>query len=48
MDCRLSDLKHKEVISAVDGVRIGVVDDIIVDTKTACVVAFVIFSRYFL
>lgn len=30
MDCRLSDLKHKEVISAVDGVRIGVVDDIIV------------------
>lgn len=48
MDCRLSDLKHKEVISAVDGVRIGVVDDIIVDTKTACVVAFVIFNRYFL
>ena len=43
MDCRLSDLRHKEVISAVDGVRIGTVDDIIVDTKNARVVAFVIF-----
>lgn len=48
MNCRLSDLRHKEVISAVDGVRIGYVDDIIVDTKTACIVAFVIFGRFFL
>ena len=44
MNCRLSDLRHKEVISAVDGVRIGFVDDVIVDTNTACVVAFVIFN----
>ena len=48
MNCRLTDLRHKEVISAVDGVRIGFVDDVIVDTKTACVVAFVIFNRFFL
>ena len=48
MNCRLSDLRHKEVISAVDGVRIGYVDDIIVDTKTACIVSFVIFGRFFL
>lgn len=48
MNCRLSDLRHKEVISAADGTRIGYVDDIIVDTKTACIVAFVIFGRYFL
>ena len=48
MNCRLSDLRHKEVISAVDGVRIGFVDDVIVDTNTACVVAFVIFGRFFL
>ncbi len=47
MKCRLNDLRHKEVISAVDGSRIGYVDDIIVDTKTACVVAFVIFGRFF-
>ena len=46
--CRLTDLRHKEVISAVDGVRIGYVDDVIVDTKTACIVAFVIFGRFFL
>ncbi|MED9968545.1 MAG: YlmC/YmxH family sporulation protein [Ruminococcus sp.] len=47
MRCRLNDIRHKEVISAVDGTRIGYVDDIIVDTKTACVVAFVIFGRFF-
>lgn len=48
MNCRLTDLRHKEVISAVDGVRIGYIDDIVVDTETASVVAFVIFSRFFL
>lgn len=47
MNCRLNDLRHKEVISAKDGSRIGYVDDIIVDTKNACVVAFVIFGRFF-
>lgn len=45
MNCRLTDLRHKEVISACDGSRIGFVDDVIVDTKTACVVSFVIFGR---
>ena len=48
MNCRLSDLRHKEVISAADGVRLGYIDDIIVDTKTAKVVAFVIFNRFFI
>lgn len=47
MHCRLSELRHKEVISAVDGVRIGYVDDVIVDTKSATIVAFVIFGRFF-
>ncbi len=47
MNCRLSELRSKEVISAVDGARLGTVDDIVVDTKTACVVAFVIFNRFF-
>lgn len=45
MNCRLTDLRHKEVISACNGARIGFVDDVIVDTKTACVVSFVIFGR---
>ena len=48
MNCRLTELRHKEVISAVDGVRIGYVDDIIVETKSSNVVAFVIFYRNFL
>ncbi len=47
MNCRLTDLRHKEVISAVDGVRIGYVDDIIVETNSSNVVAFVIFNRIF-
>ena len=47
MDCRFSDLKHKEVISEIDGTRLGYVDDIIVETKTSSVVAFVIFARIF-
>ena len=33
MNCRFADLRHKEVISACDGTRLGFVDDIIVDTK---------------
>ena len=47
MDCRFNDLRRKEVISAADGSRLGYVDDIIVETKSARVVAFVIFARYF-
>ena len=45
MDCRFAELRHKEVISICDGTRIGFVDDIIVDTKTSCVVSIVIFGR---
>lgn len=45
LNCRLTDLRHKEVISSCDGTRIGYVDDVIVDTKTACIVSFVIFGR---
>lgn len=45
MNCRFADLRHKEVISCCDGARLGFVDDIIVDTKTACVVSLVIFGR---
>ena len=34
-------------ISEIDGTRLGYVDDIIVDTKSSAVVAFVIFARIF-
>lgn len=42
MNCRFTDLRHKEVISACDGTRIGFIDDVIVDTKCATVVSIVI------
>lgn len=45
MNCKFTDLRHKEVISACDGMRIGFVDDVIVDTKSARVVSIVIFGR---
>ena len=45
MNCRFTDLRHKEVISACDGTRIGFIDDVIVDTKCAAVVSIVIFGR---
>lgn len=48
MDCRFSDLRRKEVISEVDGVKIGYIDDLILDKNSAKVVAFVIFGRFFL
>ena len=45
MNCRLTDIRQKEVISACDGCRIGYVDDVIVDTKCAKIVSLVIFGR---
>lgn len=48
MECRFSDLRRKEVISEVNGVKIGYIDDLILDKNSAKVVAIVIFDRNFL
>lgn len=45
MNCRLADLRHKEVISICDGTRIGYIDDIIIDTKTAHIISLVIYGK---
>lgn len=45
MNCRVVDLRHKEVISKSDGTRLGFVDDVEVDTCSARVVAIVIYGR---
>lgn len=45
MRCRIVELRHKEVISAGDGTRLGFVDDVEVDTCTAKLVSIVIFGR---
>lgn len=46
MRCRIVDLRHKEVINANDGTRLGFVDDVEVDTCSAKLVSIVIYSRF--
>ena len=43
--CRVTDLRHKEVINSTNGCRIGFVDDVEVDTESARVVAVIIYAR---
>lgn len=45
MACRIAELRHKEVINQSDGVRLGCVDDVEIDTKTACLVSIIIYGR---
>ena len=45
MNCKLSELRNKEVISCENGCRIGCVDDLEVDTSNAQVVALIIYGR---
>lgn len=45
MNCRLVELRNKEVISCENGCRIGFVDDLEVDTSDARVKALVIYGR---
>lgn len=45
MYCRTVELKHKEVINSKNGVKLGCVDDIEIDTMAARLVAIVIYGR---
>ena len=45
MFCRITDMHNKEVINICDGVRLGCVDDVEVDTITAHLVAIVLQGR---
>ncbi len=45
MNCRLVELRHKEVINCKNGCRIGYVDDLVVDTNNAKVCSLVIYGR---
>ncbi|MBE6777764.1 MAG: YlmC/YmxH family sporulation protein [Ruminococcaceae bacterium] len=45
MIARITDMHDKEVINISDGMRLGFVDDVEVDTCTAQVVAIVIFGK---
>lgn len=45
MNCRIADMRHKEVINVKDGTRIGLVCDVEIDTVTARVLSLVIYGR---
>lgn len=45
MNCRVSDMRHKEVINIKDGTRLGSVSDIEIDTTDSKVVAIVVYGR---
>lgn len=42
MQCRIADLRCKEVINVCDGTRYGYVNDVLVDTATGRLVALVV------
>lgn len=45
MNCRMGDLRSKEVINVKDGTRIGYVCDIEIDTRDARLSAIIIYGR---
>ncbi len=45
MECRLRDLRYKEVINIADGCRYGCVEDAVVDARTGRVTALVVPGR---
>ncbi len=45
MLCRITDMHDKEVINVCDGMRLGYVDDVEIDTCTAGLIAIVIRGR---
>ncbi len=45
MVCRITDMHNKEVINICDGMRLGRVDDVEVDTCTAQLISIVIYGR---
>ncbi len=45
MNCRLADMRNKEVINVKDGMRLGCVCDVEIDTCTAKLAAIVIYGR---
>lgn len=45
MQCRLSELKYKEVINVRSGTRLGYIDDLTFNTETAGVTEMIIYGR---
>lgn len=45
MNCRIQDFKYKDVVCMADGIRLGYVGDVEIDTQTARLTAVVICGR---
>ncbi|HEX2985987.1 MAG TPA: YlmC/YmxH family sporulation protein [Caproiciproducens sp.] len=45
MNCRVVDMRHKEVINIKDGTRLGSVCDMEIDTNNAKIISIVIYGR---
>lgn len=45
MDCRVSDLRYKELIDIRDGARYGCVGDVVLDTATGQIKALIVCGR---
>lgn len=45
MNCRIADMRHKEVISIKDGTRFGLVNDVELDTSSGRITSLVIYGR---
>lgn len=45
MQCRLTDLKYKEVINVRSGTRLGYIDDLTFNTETSAVTEMIIYGR---
>ncbi|WP_242964873.1 YlmC/YmxH family sporulation protein [Scatolibacter rhodanostii] len=45
MNCRMGELRNKEVVNVKDGIKIGYISDIEIDTKTARLSAIIIYGR---
>lgn len=45
MNCRIVDMRHKEVINVKDGCRLGCVNDVEVDMTNAKLVSIVVYGR---
>lgn len=43
--CKLSDLKDKEVVCVKTGLKLGYVDDVLLDTEDETVKSFIIYGR---
>ncbi len=45
MNCRMGDLRNKEVINMRDGARVGFISDVEINTHTAALTAVVVYGR---